>query len=127
MSKLPQAQPELPSVPSPATDETRTLAGSNYGDVKPTGNDPSRGAEMERDALPHDADFSRRLLPGGNSPDPASTPGEDRSHDGTPAATSREERIRRAAHARYEQRGGIGGDAMQDWLDAEAEVDRQQT
>ncbi|MBL8301791.1 MAG: DUF2934 domain-containing protein [Ideonella sp.] len=120
MSKLPQAQS------SPATDETRTLAGSNYGDVKPSGGDPSRGAEMERDALPHDADFSRPLQPGGNSPDPGSTPGEDRAPGTAAADTSREERIRQAAHARYQQRGGIGGDAVQDWIEAEAEIDRRQ-
>lgn len=38
---------------------------------------------------------------------------------------SREEAIRRAAYEAYERRGGQGGDERQDWLDAEAEVDRQ--
>jgi hypothetical protein len=38
---------------------------------------------------------------------------------------SREEAIRRAAYEAYERRGGQGGDEHQDWLDAEAEVDRQ--
>lgn len=40
-----------------------------------------------------------------------------------PAA--REDAIRRAAYAAYERRGGEGGHETQDWLDAEAEVDRQ--
>lgn len=43
---------------------TRTSAGSNYGDYAPDPRgtpyrDPSRGAELERDVLPPQADFSR--------------------------------------------------------------------
>ncbi|MFM9925872.1 DUF2934 domain-containing protein [Variovorax sp. H27-G14] len=38
---------------------------------------------------------------------------------------SRDEAIRRAAYAAYERRGGQSGDETQDWLEAEAEVDRQ--
>jgi hypothetical protein len=37
---------------------------------------------------------------------------------------SREEAIRRGAYEAYERRGGQGGNEQQDWLDAEAEVDR---
>lgn len=36
---------------------------------------------------------------------------------------SREERIRRAAYRRYEARSGGPGDPVDDWLQAEAEVD----
>jgi hypothetical protein len=36
---------------------------------------------------------------------------------------SREERIRRAAYDAYERRGGEPGDEVQDWLDAESQVD----
>jgi len=37
----------------------------------------------------------------------------------------REAAIRRAAYEAYERRGGEAGHETQDWLDAEAEVDRQ--
>lgn len=43
----------------------------------------------------------------------------------SPSKISREERLRmieQAAYFRAEQRGFSGGDEMQDWLDAEAEV-----
>lgn len=36
---------------------------------------------------------------------------------------TRQERIREAAHRLYVARGGEGGNPVQDWLDAEAEVD----
>lgn len=36
---------------------------------------------------------------------------------------SRETRIRRAAYDAYLRRGGESGDEIQDWLDAEAQVD----
>ncbi|HSI56752.1 MAG TPA: DUF2934 domain-containing protein [Ideonella sp.] len=39
------------------------------------------------------------------------------------AAPSREELIRQAAHRRYLARGMTEGDPVQDWLEAEAEVD----
>jgi hypothetical protein len=38
----------------------------------------------------------------------------------------RETQIREAAYAAHERRGGQGGDPAQDWLDAEAEWERQQ-
>lgn len=38
------------------------------------------------------------------------------------AIMSRDERIRRAAYARYEQRGREPGHEVEDWLGAEAEV-----
>ncbi len=61
----PSATPEV-KPQDPAIGCTRTRAGSNYGDFAPTpgvvGNNPSRGAEMERDVAPPDADFSRPPL-----------------------------------------------------------------
>lgn len=88
---------------------TRTAAGSTYGDYVPrndTGvSDPSRGAELERELLPANADFSQP---------PA---------DPDPAAMSREERIRAAAFGKFQQRAGAPGDPESDWLQAEAEVD----
>ena len=39
-------------------------------------------------------------------------------------AASREERVRQAAYRRYQERGGTHGNDAQDWLDAEAEIDR---
>ena len=44
--------------------------------------------------------------------DPASDPG------------AREARIRDRAYRRYEERGGTAGEELQDWLDAEAEEQR---
>ncbi|MGJ7612461.1 MULTISPECIES: DUF2934 domain-containing protein [unclassified Variovorax] len=38
---------------------------------------------------------------------------------------SREEAIRHAAYQAYQRRGGAPGSAADDWLEAEAEVDRQ--
>ena len=40
-------------------------------------------------------------------------------------AASREARIRRAAYDAYVRRGGAPGDEVQDWLDAEKQVDSQ--
>lgn len=39
----------------------------------------------------------------------------------------REEQIRQAAYAAYERRGGTDGDAVQDWMDAEAQWERSKT
>jgi hypothetical protein len=44
--------------------------------------------------------------------------------DANPATRSREERVRDAAYRRYESRGDAPGDDVQDWIDAEEEVDR---
>jgi hypothetical protein len=58
------------------------------------------------------------------------TPASNREpSEGAPApkseSDSREEAIRRAAYDAYQRRGGEAGHETQDWLDAEAEVDRQ--
>ncbi|MDM0009502.1 DUF2934 domain-containing protein [Variovorax sp. J22G73] len=42
-----------------------------------------------------------------------------------PDALSREDAIRRAAYDAHQRRGGGAGSHKQDWLDAEAEFDRQ--
>jgi hypothetical protein len=44
---------------------------------------------------------------------------------GSEDAASREARIRRAAYDAYVRRGGAPGDEVQDWLDAEKQVDSQ--
>jgi hypothetical protein len=44
---------------------------------------------------------------------------------GSEDAASREARIRRAAYDAYVRRGGAPGDDVQDWLDAEKQVDSQ--
>jgi len=41
------------------------------------------------------------------------------------APLSTEERIRLAAYRRYEARGFVAGDPLQDWVEAEREVSRQ--
>lgn len=41
-------------------------------------------------------------------------------------ASDREAQIREAAYAAYERRSGAEGDAVQDWLDAEAQWERDQ-
>ena len=43
--------------------------------------------------------------------------------DAGPASESREARIREAAYRRFEARAGGPGSAVQDWIDAEAEID----
>ena len=67
MSNSTPPPPPPPPSPSPAAQPggARTDAGSNYGDFAPdrnpaVGRDPSKGAEMERDSLPPDADFGQR-------------------------------------------------------------------
>jgi hypothetical protein len=40
-------------------------------------------------------------------------------------ADDREAMIRIAAYARYERRGGVSGHELEDWLEAEIEVDRR--
>jgi hypothetical protein len=42
------------------------------------------------------------------------------------SAPDRETHIRQGAYAAFERRGGQGGNPAQDWLDAEAEWERQQ-
>lgn len=51
----------------------------------------------------------------------APTDGDAASPTAEDASDSREARIRRAAYARYEQRGGEDGHDVEDWLAAEAE------
>lgn len=55
------------------------------------------------------------------------TPQREPEADGQPRRdpADREAAIRRAAYEAYERRGGESGHETQDWLDAEAEVDRQ--
>lgn len=40
------------------------------------------------------------------------------------ASSTRAELIRQAAYRRYQERGAVGGCAVQDWLDAEAEINQ---
>ncbi|QSI34388.1 DUF2934 domain-containing protein [Variovorax sp. RKNM96] len=42
-----------------------------------------------------------------------------------PELNSRDEAIRRAAYEAYERRGGAEGHETEDWLEAEAQIDRQ--
>ena len=57
--------------------------------------------------------FQPQILPGVDAPIPPS--------DAT--TPDRERRIAEAAYYRYERRNGGDGDPIQDWLEAEAEVD----
>lgn len=59
---------------------------------------------------------SRR--PRAAAPKPA--PAQPAQSDG---AESREDRIRKTAYALFEQRGGVDGHALDDWVQAEAAVD----
>jgi len=47
------------------------------------------------------------------------------THGESEDAASREARIRGAAYEAYVRRGGAPGDEVQDWLDAEKQVDSQ--
>lgn len=139
---MPTTSPPSPDLQDPgavpadaqrAAGGVRTGAGSTYGDFVPRATpagmaDPSRGAEMERDVEPADAHFDRA---------PQVTPmfdtrraealstglaNESDARDGVGA--EREARIREAAFRRFQQRGSDDtGDAVSDWLAAEAEID----
>jgi hypothetical protein len=50
--------------------------------------------------------------------------GNDPSAAGAGMTPGREQMIRERAYLRAEKRGFVGGDPVQDWLEAEAEVDR---
>jgi hypothetical protein len=74
--------------PSAGSGGTRTSAGSSHGDWAPprrgtpAQHDPSRGAELERDQQPADADFGRPPPRAGDvdhtpAPSPARGPGSD--------------------------------------------------
>jgi Protein of unknown function (DUF2934) len=68
------------------------------------------------------------------APDPreAAAPSHDRPGAGTDDAErsrrreSRDELVRAAAYRRFQERGGAPGHELQDWLEAEAEVDGRQ-
>lgn len=105
-----------PASGSPARRTTR--------DAEKTADGSSPGRKLVRDESPPDDD-SGNSLEAGTSPseespeDWALTDGQTRPED------SREERIRLAAYRRYAQRGESDGNSIQDWLDAEAEIDEQ--
>jgi hypothetical protein len=77
-----------------------------------TPSSPTGGAAQDRSlAAPGDA-------PPAGAPDAAEATGANGS------LTSREDRIREAAYRRYEVRGADApSDPLQDWLDAEQEID----
>ena len=55
-------------------------------------------------------------------------PGQDAPSEQTDATdTGREEAIRKAAYEAYLRRGDAPGSATDDWLEAEAQVDRQRS
>ena len=58
-------------------------------------------------------------------PPSSDAPGQRQQQQATPGEdpASREERIRSAAYDAYVRRGGEPGDEVQDWLDAESQVD----
>jgi len=58
-----------------------------------------------------------------DTPAPQQQQSEQPAGEGREDAASREERIRRAAYEAYVRRGDGPGDAEQDWLQAEAQVD----
>jgi len=59
-------------------------------------------------------------------PPPSDGSGTQQAMQGDAAdPASREERVRQAAYDAWLRRGGEPGDEVQDWLDAEAKVDRQ--
>jgi hypothetical protein len=61
-----------------------------------------------------DTGAARAVSPSAPAEGPAEPP---------PLPSERERRIAERAYQRYEQRNGEAGDSMQDWLDAEREVD----
>ena len=64
---------------------------------------------------------SNDISPAAPEPLPA-TPPDGASEP--PPQDEREEMIRRAAYAAYERRGHLAGGELDDWLEAEQEIDR---
>ncbi|MDH6165466.1 hypothetical protein M2282_000594 [Variovorax boronicumulans] len=61
----------------------------------------------------------------GLTEDLASETNREPAEDSQPAeANPREEAIRRAAYEAYQRRGGVPGREQEDWLEAEAQIDR---
>ena len=109
----------LPETIKAASGGSRTAAGGTYGDFVPNSaarrNDPSRGAEIERDAMPANGDFSR--------PPPLPDPAVAAMSTSESPAVARQDSIRAVAFEKYRCRNGAPGDALADWLAAEAEID----
>jgi hypothetical protein len=57
------------------------------------------------------------------APSAASVGGEDAAAEHETSLNDRVEQVRKAAYARYKQRGFEGGHEEEDWLSAEAEID----
>lgn len=73
----------------PAVGGVRSASGSTYGDFSPrpaphAGNDPSRGAELERDVQPPNADYGQRPEFAGSTAAPPERPAEAANNE--PAA-----------------------------------------
>lgn len=97
----------------------RNIAGEDVA-----GPAPAEGMQAQREnieASKHD-DFAPFLL---NEDLSSETNREPPDGARAPDAGSREDEVRRAAYAAHQRRGGGPGSELQDWLDAEAEIDRQ--
>lgn len=90
---------------------------------------PAQGSRMGREAnkahgYPGEAEqqvATNSINPSGTEPsDPASGSATSSTEE-----SSREEAVRRAAYEAYERRGSAAGSDVDDWLEAEAQVNRQ--
>ena len=119
--------------------DTRNQAGENVSGPAPqermqakrknaqaSKQDDSDAFGLHEDLTP---DSNREPAPASAAPLPADS--DTRSDtagdplDEVDKADSRDEAIRRAAYAAYERRGRVGGHEVTDWLEAEAQVDRE--
>ncbi len=82
---------------------------------KPVAPDAATASDIGLPAAPADGHAAAVHTP--RADDPAA---EQQASD----EATREERIRQAAYARWQQRGGESGDHHTDWLDAEADIAR---
>lgn len=98
------AKDEKDWVLQPGAGSQAVAAAAPSSDAEPS---PVSRTEADSAAQPDDATIDRSPIKFPTSSDHPKT---------------REERIREAAHRRFEARAGAAGSAHQDWLDAEAEI-----
>ena len=98
---------------------TKTAAGESVSGPAPTERMQDKRKSVEATKHDDSASFglTEDLTPDSNRElaEPAPPPRSD----------SRDEAIRRAAYDAYQRRGGQAGHETEDWLEAEAQVDRQ--
>lgn len=114
------------------TSQKQQMSPVNIDQNRAVGQDsPAQGSRMGREAnKAHGYPGEAEQLAAADHANPSGSASSESETDNAvpaPQEGSREEAVRRAAYAAYERRGGSAGSDVDDWLEAEAEVDRQRT